>query len=1022
MRGFFAGLKFFIGAHKAASIAVASVVGLSAIGAGGYGIYNLVHHEKDDDVVIEVVVDEEQGAEDVYIPDFENIVLTSESLEKDLTIYISDENDNAITGVPFAVKLLPKDKASELQTYIDAINDVNKQIADIVGEDVSTADKPAEGDAAAEEPKEEAKESGDASSEEGGDEKPAAPSEADRILSILQNRNVAITVTDENGDVVDKQKSSIKDDPLYQLYLDKETAIQSFAMALKDADGQVYTDDDEDGVIQEKDMTPGDYVACVMYDFDNQPIYDPQSFATDVNVKDKVELKVQKEIIKQVKKDAPKEDGQKKAAVPVENTLKDTVEFVESKRVENGSSSKGVSGADVVAPKTTAKASKVAVKDKGRVKSTHKLQAKAADEFVITYNYQLQDASGKNVGNPVKAKEEKLKKDAVPAFKPEATYKSGNVTYKLVSDKPNPAYAKVTAAATYTFTYKADAAPAATTYKITIKYELKKLDGSTTTEDVKVLDVAKDQMPAWDAPETYKDIYKKTGSPTFAKATADATYKYTYTEQKKEPAKFTFNVKCVSGSETLSTESVTKTAGETVSPKTIDGYKCTDSAVTVKDNQGEVVFHYEKLQTEKTEEKTEEKGDKVETDDVEKPADSTDGARAKAKGRQGVSNFAIKDALFAARLVRIAAQTPAASEEAATLDMTYKEGVFTITASKNVGDVKVNGTAVTMKDGKGTFTATANGDYKLTGTPNWSDKVPATETEKLYVVYTVSGFGTASTERLKDKSGNELFLDEGLTKPATAADYNKDKTYYYKAATYTYYGWQTIDGNTYYFDKNANKVTGTQVIQGVQYDFGADGVLVVKGTGIDVSKYQGNIDWKSAKSAVNFAIIRCGYRGMYDGQLHEDPYFYKNMSGAKAAGVNVGVYIYSTALTEGEAVQEASMAVAMAAKAGGCSYPIFLDMEDTVRGQSGLSTEQRMAIVNAFVTTVQSSGYRAGFYCSKNWMTARMNAGAIPGSCSIWIAQYNTSCTYSGRKNIWQYSSKGSVPGIKGYVDMNKAF
>ena len=97
-------------------------------------------------------------------------------------------------------------------------------------------------------------------------------------------------------------------------------------------------------------------------------------------------------------------------------------------------------------------------------------------------------------------------------------------------------------------------------------------------------------------------------------------------------------------------------------------------------------------------------------------------------------------------------------------------------------------------------------------------------------------------------------------------------------------------------------------------------------------------------------------------------------------------------------------------------------MEDTVRGQSKLSVEQRMAIVNAFVNTVQSSGYKAGLYCSKNWMTARMNPNGIPGSCSVWIAQYNTSCTYSGRKNMWQYSSKGSVPGIKGNVDMNKSF
>ena len=378
--------------------------------------------------------------------------------------------------------------------------------------------------------------------------------------------------------------------------------------------------------------------------------------------------------------------------------------------------------------------------------------------------------------------------------------------------------------------------------------------------------------------------------------------------------------------------------------------------------------------------------------------------------------FNTKGTALAAKLYKIATNT---TKETATLDMTYSGGTFTISASANVGSVKVNGAEVSISDGKGTYKVTADGDYKLTGVATFSDGY---QDSSLNVTYTVSGYAAASTEKLKDSKGNQLYLDSEGKKEATAADYEKGKTYYYKDATYTYYGWQSIDGNTYYYDKNGNKVTGTQTIQGVQYDFGTDGVLVNKGTGIDVSKYQGKIDWSQAKSSISFAIVRCGYRGMYDGQLHEDPYFYKNMSGAKSAGINVGVYIYSTALNEAEAVQEASMAVAMAQKAGGCSYPIYLDMEDTVRGQSRLSVDQRMAIVNAFVSTVQSSGYKAGLYCSKNWMTARMNASAVPSSCSIWIAQYNTSCTYSGRKNMWQYSSKGSVPGIKGNVDMNKSF
>ncbi len=95
-------------------------------------------------------------------------------------------------------------------------------------------------------------------------------------------------------------------------------------------------------------------------------------------------------------------------------------------------------------------------------------------------------------------------------------------------------------------------------------------------------------------------------------------------------------------------------------------------------------------------------------------------------------------------------------------------------------------------------------------------------------------------------------------------------------------------------------------------------------------------------------------------------------------------------------------------------------MEDTTRGQSKLTNAERTAIVNAFVATVQSSGYKAGLYCSKNWMTSKMDAGSI--SCHVWIAQYNTKCTYGGKYTMWQYSSTGSVPGIKGRVDMNRSY
>ncbi len=943
MKLFWENVKFFIGAHKAASIAVAGVVGVSVVGAGGYGIYNLVtDKDVEEEIVEEVEVKEEAAAEDIYIPEFENIVISSESLEKDLTIYISDENDKAITGVPFQIKLLKPEVADELKSYINSISEINSQIADAT----STYNKDDESQAASNDNSEKKDDSKEESAKAEGAEKVDSAdateepeeSNSDKVRDILKDRNVDITVTDENGEVVDTQKGDITSDPLYLLYLDKETAVQSFSMALRDAEGQVFTDEDEDGMIAETDVEPGDYVACILNDFDSGKIYDPAEYATPVNVKDKVEFKVQKEITKQIKKDVASEDQQPKEAAPVENVLKDTVEWVESKRIENGASAKAVAGTDVIPPKTTASASKATLKDKGVTKIAHTIAAEEVKKFVITYMYQLEDADGNKVGEAREFKHEELAENEMPAFKPDKTeITENNIKYKLVGSLT---YDKVKEAKTYTFIYKAEKAEKAEetesetedvkTYNITIQYELIKLDGSTEVVIANESKVKDGTVPSYDAPESYERggvIFKLERSPSFEAARAEKTYTYVYEQVEKE-------------------------------------------AFTTKND------------------------------------------------KLVAASFTIRDRLIAARVKKIAANANVGKQETASLNMEYSAGTFKVSASGNVVDIKINGNAVKMKDGTGTFTATGNGDYKLTGTAKWSDD----KTDAMYVVYTVSGFGTASNERLKDKAGNELFLDEALTKPATAADYNKDKTFYYKEASYTYYGWQTISGASFYYDKNGNKVTGEQVILGVKYNFGPDGALLVKGTGIDVSKYQGNIDWNQAKSSISFAIVRCGYRGQNDGMLHEDPYFYKNMKGAKQAGVATGIYIFSRALNEAEAVQEASMAVTMAQKAGGCAYPIFIDMEDTTRGVSSLPNAQKVAIANAFISTVQSSGYKAGIYCSKNWMTERMDASAINSSAYIWIAQYNTSCTYKGKYSIWQYSSKGSVPGIKGHVDMNQSF
>ena len=282
--------------------------------------------------------------------------------------------------------------------------------------------------------------------------------------------------------------------------------------------------------------------------------------------------------------------------------------------------------------------------------------------------------------------------------------------------------------------------------------------------------------------------------------------------------------------------------------------------------------------------------------------------------------------------------------------------------------------------------------------------------------------------QLYDALKNALYVKDGDSyRLAKYKDYRSGNysTYYRKAETFEYTGWQTIDGKRYYFKSDHTKVTGEQVIGGVSYKFDSEGVLSQgSGTlGIDVSKYQPSINWASVKaSGVSYVIIRCGYRGSSTGVLVEDPYFKSHIRGAKAAGLKVGVYFFTTAVSEAEAVEEASMC-AYLCKGYGLDYPIFMDCESSNRpGYNGMSAGQRTEIIKAFCNTIRSAGYSAGVYANKTWLSSYMNAGALSGY-KIWLAQYNSGGpTYSGRYDMWQYTSKGSVNGISGYVDMNQSY
>ncbi len=327
-------------------------------------------------------------------------------------------------------------------------------------------------------------------------------------------------------------------------------------------------------------------------------------------------------------------------------------------------------------------------------------------------------------------------------------------------------------------------------------------------------------------------------------------------------------------------------------------------------------------------------------------------------------------------------------------------------------------------DSKGVVTGVAEGKVKIRATCKANGNI--------YDVLeiTVKKSVIDETTKLKDKDGNQLYYKKKSTGEyveATYKDYKERSTFYKKvkvASEYKYTGWQTIDGALYFFGKDNKYVTGEQVIQGAKYTFGSDGKLS-RGSGsmgIDVSKHNGNIDWNAVKnSGVSYVIIRCGYRGYSTGVLVEDPMFRSNIKGAKAAGLKVGAYFFSQAVNEVEAVEEASMAIDLV-KGYGLDYPLFLDVEASGGRGDAIGRDTRTAVCKTFCQTVQNSGISSGIYANKTWLNEKISTGSLT-SYKIWLAQYASAPTYTAtRYDLWQYSSKGKVSGIKGDVDLNISY
>lgn len=188
--------------------------------------------------------------------------------------------------------------------------------------------------------------------------------------------------------------------------------------------------------------------------------------------------------------------------------------------------------------------------------------------------------------------------------------------------------------------------------------------------------------------------------------------------------------------------------------------------------------------------------------------------------------------------------------------------------------------------------------------------------------------------------------------------------------------------------------------------------------GVDVSQFQKDIDWAKAKaSGIDFAFIRVGYRGYGTGSLQMDTKAYQNIENALANGVQVGVYIYSQAITEQEGREEAQYVLSRI-KDYNITLPVVIDYEYAESGgrytgrlyRANLSKAQATSICNAFCAEVAEAGYRGAVYANKSMLYGALNPKDLIGT--VWLAHYTSKTDYTGEYEFWQCTSSGYVEGI----------
>lgn len=194
--------------------------------------------------------------------------------------------------------------------------------------------------------------------------------------------------------------------------------------------------------------------------------------------------------------------------------------------------------------------------------------------------------------------------------------------------------------------------------------------------------------------------------------------------------------------------------------------------------------------------------------------------------------------------------------------------------------------------------------------------------------------------------------------------------------------------------------------------------------GADISKYQENVDFETLKNeGVDYVMIRVGARGYSTGQITLDDNFDDNMVRAKEAGLDVGVYFYSQAISEAEAVEEANFVLEHIAGYE-IDYPVAFFMEKISNDKAridGLSKSDKTMAARAFLNTVKDAGYMPMVYGTKEWLIKEVDLSKLT-EYDIWLSQNEDIPDYPYRFTMWQYTSTGEIGGIEGYANLSVNF